>query len=243
MARGSPDYQSIATSTVRLEQGNVNASAFDTGFSRMDGGGRVVFYDDFRAGVYRYQLDVDGGANLPELDFSEGHMFGFSPSMKLDPLVNGGITGFHMFADMPASGKIGYEFSVYLINNHGRVATNFAMAFQNGANYYFGLKIDDTTHAISLQTVPGYDLVFTPILGSYFLNRNITLKLIVDPAHGTYDKLFVGAQMMDVSSHTAPQGFTNQAGATYLDFYHEGRTAVIKEEIWLNYLIFSADEP
>jgi len=243
MARGSPDYQNISTNTVRVEQGGVNSPAFDIGFSRMDGGGRVVWFDDFRAGLYRYQLDVDAGANAPELDYSEGHLYGFSPTMKLDPLVNGGITGFHTFFDMPASGKIGFEFSVYLITNHGRINTNFAMATATGANYFFGMKIDDTTHNISLSTASGYTLVFTPTVGSYFLNRHVTFKLIVDPEHGNYDKLFVGSQMMDVSSKTAAQGFTNQAGAAYFDFYNEGRSPTIKEEIWLNYLIFSADEP
>ncbi len=243
MPRGAPDYQQINSQTVRLEQGSVNQSVYDTGFARFDGGGRVVWFDDFRSGLYRHNLSNDAGGALPLLDVTETHLFGFSPSAKLGPVVNGGQSIMASYFPTPLSGKMGIEFTVWMSTNHGRLEISFASATINGNNYGFGLRIEEGTNKFYIFINGGVQLVFTPATASAFENRFISVKVTFDPFSGKYSQVLLGGEFIDVSNYSPAINFSIPKGIGYYDFTCFGQSAVLKEPVYVGYVAISADEP
>lgn len=243
MPRGTPDYQTLETQTVRLEQGSINQNVYDVGFSRLDGGGRVVWFDDFRAGIYRYNLTNDAGGSFPAISFEENHLYGFSPSLKFLPVVNGGVSGFDFLASLPISGKCGLEFSVYLSANHARFDVDFGFVYSGSAGTFYNLEIAETTAIISVAKIGGRETIYTPISAGQMRLRHLGLKVVVNPTTGFYDSVFVSGSKIDVSNIQHNGSFNSEPGTVYISFYIEGVSAVLKEPIYLDYLVITADEP
>ncbi len=243
MPRGTPDYTQIETQTVRLEQGTVNLNVYEIGFSRYDGGGRVVWFDDFRSGLYRHDLTFDAPGVVPSLSFAENRMFGFSPSAKFDPVGSGGSSEMIASIMLPLSNRIGAEFGLFLPTNHGHMGVNLRFGRSAGSPFAFGLIYNANTNLIEIDTSGGFVTVFTPSVASQMDNRHIVIKLTFDTITGKYVSLLVGESFIDISAYTGSLSANYPPGSATYDFYAIGASAVLKEPVFLDYVVISADEP
>lgn len=243
MPRGFPDYQTLDTKTVKLEQGSVNQSVFDTGFSRLDGGGRVVYFDDFRGGLYRYSLTYETTGVYPALAFEEGVRFGFSPSVNLNPLANGQIVEITHGFTLPLSNRMGIEFAVRLLSNHGRFYMYFYTHASNTQNFYAHLILDPTTNTFQIYD-GAYHTVFTPFNTNGY-NNGIwkIVKLVFDPVSGMYESIYVGTDKIDLSAYHLVSIGQDNSGEAYFYFGNEATSATKKQPVYLGYICITADEP
>lgn len=241
--RGQPDYMVLRTETARTIQSEINSGVYDVGFSRIDSGGRLIWFDDFRAGLHRYNLFIDGAGLLPLLDVSEYHMFGFSPTAKFQPVAQDGQSGLDAYFVMPVSGKIGLEFGFYKSLNGGQLDVTFVFCTSTGSNRTFSVTLDEQTSKIYITANGSLQLIYSPSISAEMENRHKAIKLIVDPSTGLYDSLLVGTGFVDLSSYLAPLSFTSDAGTVFMEFVVSGISGTYKEPIWIDYIAISADEP
>lgn len=243
MPRGAPDYLTLDTQTVRVEQGSINQSVYDIGFSRLDGGGRVVWFDDFRSGMNRYtSIESDGGL-APALNFDEGKMYGFSPSVKFNPAVNGGISGFESHLPYIQSGKVGLEFSIFMPTSHGQVNIGIATSVPGAFGHFFGVRIEETTNKVYLIKQGGVELVYTPVSPGLWNNKFVGMKMIVDPDGIVYDKLLFSTVFIDVSTVAGVNNFSSVGDTMYFTFDTTAQSAVLLQPVYLGYVALSVDEP
>jgi hypothetical protein len=243
MARGLPDYANPEYGVVSTLIDNADLVVFNTGFARLDGGGRMVSFNDFRAGWHQYDDQAFGGAASPVMDFSEKHMHGFAGSVRLDPVVNGGIAAMVRTSYIPFSGKIGLEVGFYPSLNVGdfifRLAYSPSVGVTNTAGFYIPAGTSNVRIEIPASTV----LVYTETQVQEWADSHIAIKLVFDPFAQKYDNIIIAGVRQDISSYsvrTSAAGLVSRVSEIVIV---NGSGATNIEPGWLEYVILTADEP
>ena len=243
MPRGLPDYGLLQAQTVSIEEGNINASALDVGFCRLDGGGRIVFFDDFRAGSNRWDLSSVAPGLVPYFRSDLLVGAGYYPSLYLDPVGANGYSVARVTGNMPVSGKIGVEFGYYLKSLHGIVY--FQMDYQYALNvgYSARFRINYFTDSIGSWNGTQYVDLFPIGAAGLLLSKNLGLKFVVDGVNGLFDYLLVSDYKIPMGYPVVVSGATSLPGRYAFQVQHFGQSATYKAGMYLNYLVISADEP
>lgn len=243
MPRGLPDFGLLQTQTVSIEEGGINQSAYDIGFARMDGGGRVVFFDDFRAGANRWDLYQGGVGLAPYFKNDIGVGAGFFPSLYFDPVGATGYSFAELASNLPVSGKIGFEFGYHLLPLHGEIHFQVTYWYTANVSYVAKFRLDNYTDTVGYWNGSTYVDLFPLGNPGVLLGINLSIKFVVDSVNGLYDYLLV-------SDYKIPMGYPMQVGSSlnlpgkyifHIENY--GADASFKKAMYLNYLVVSADEP
>lgn len=243
MSRGAPDYNQIQTQTVNVELGQINQNVFDIGFARLDGGGRVLFFDDFRRGANRYNLLSDAGGSLPVLVDTVNHQHGFAGTMKLDPVIDTGVSEMDVDFVSPVSGRYALEAGFYLEAHSGVMDLYIKPRNDTGSGYVFGVRVIEETRAVQVYTSTGFQTVFTASALQEFATIHMALKFVCDLTTGKYVRLYFGAQKIDLSSYTASGPNFGASGRVSVQALFTGSGATYVDEGYIDYVIISADEP
>jgi len=242
MPRGQPDYQVLETETTHTEIGAINGNVYDIGFSRFDGGGRIVWFDDFRNGMYRCKGQGSNGGAIPVAKFISGNTMGFGSSIELDPLVNGGSSVMNIFRMLPTSGNVGIEFGFHATPLHGNFIMNFVDYISNAAHPHTVLSIWEPDNDIKISsggnTITVYDTSNPTFLSAY----GFSLKLVINPLLGSYHSLWIANSRIDLSSYPLVAPGNGQDGICEAIFSCTG-TASYHEPFYIDYVAISADEP
>lgn len=243
MPRGSPDYLVLQTQTIRQTVSQEYLSAFDIGFSRFDGGGRVLWFDDFTSGVGRSVVAGNGGGASPYLTFDNGKRFGMSGGVVLDPVLLNGQSVISNYFTLPASGNIGFEAAIYFPQNFGRASIEFGGAVL-GDNFVFGtMYFEEGTGKVYLSVSGGTQLVYTPNNINSFQDHYIAFKLLYNPSTGEYKSLLIGSEFIDLSGIYSDDGGILEDGTVFYSVSCFGKAGGKVEPVYLGYVIISADEP
>jgi len=243
MARGSPDYGQMQTQTVQIEQGGVNSPVFDIGFSRYNGGGRVVLFDDFRKGLYNWDASGYSGGSAPRVSLDAGIGLGLFHSVKLSVNVSGGLSLLAQKTAIPQSGKIGFEFGFYLKYEHPDVYFNFGCAFADESAPAGWAKIAKDTGVLSLRDDSGYQAIYTPADSAYKDARNLVLKVVIDPSTGKYDRVEFAGIVLSSSLSLKSSAFGGFAGCVLIGLYGQATDSTYISDVYCHYVAVSADEP
>lgn len=242
MSRGAPDYGQLQTETVVLELGNLNQPAFDYGFARMDGGGRVVFFEDFRAGLYRWTQSVGGTGALPVQSLTEGTMFGFYPSVLLNPIAIGQSSRISTYLSTPLSGKIGIEIGLYLLSTSGQFTVNVIPASLSTKYGYYAWRILASNRSFQVANGGAFVDIYTPSASSKLEARRISTKVVIDPNDGIIETVFFNGLRYSGSWAKTGAGSFTGSDLTYIYIAGEGAVGFIGG-IYIGYVVVTCDEP
>ena len=243
MARGGPDYGTLDTETVIKDIDEISVDISRTGFSRMDGGGRVVWFDDFSMGLSRVSVFGTGGGATPVPVMENDRAFGLSPSLKLDPVVNTGQSIVGQIVPLPLSGKLGLEFGYYMPVDHGSLTVVFAPFITYGLHEGFLLNYHQSTDEISLYVDSGYQAIYTPLTTDYTQDRRLQIKMVVNPETQKYERVFFGTSKISTPYNGRSNYIGGDVGGAFFQFIYKGEGASNKTPFYLGYVLISADEP
>lgn len=243
MPRGAPDYQVLQTQTIKQTTASEYVSAFDIGFSRIDQGGRVIWFDDFRAGISRMFSFGITGADIPRLDAGFNKMYGYYPSIKLQSnVLNGNAVVGKQFS-APASGILGVEFSVYLESLHSAFVCEFGGVVSGYAGWQGFVAVRPSTNIVQIPSSAGLVTVYTPQNANNMLSRWLSMKITFEPLTGNYKEFIIGGKRIDISAYYMEDPIIDEGGTVFFDFYVNGEDAVNVKSANVGYVIMTADEP
>lgn len=243
MARGGPDYGQLATETVIKDIDEISVDTSRVGFSRVDGGGRVIWFDDFSQGVTRVSATAAVGGLAPYPAYVANRGYGFSTPLKMDPQVNGGQSIVSVLVPIPQSGKIGFEIGFYLPENHGNVDMSFLPLISSGSQEGYLVRLENTTNKLQLYVDTGYQTIFTPVNAALLDGRRFQVKVVADPVTMTFERVYFGNNRFDVSYAGQNSYGTGEGGGAWVQLLYQATSAVLKEPLYLGYVLISADEP
>lgn len=243
MPRGNPDYLILSTQTIRQTDASEYMSAYDIGFARLDQGGRVIWFDDFRAGLYRNALGKNFAGLYPALDTSAGKMFGFHPSAILDPVSLNGQSVMTKLFPAAASGIIGLELAIYMPANHGTFGAEFGAVNNDEVGWFGAFTIQHTTNIVTITTDAGDVPIYTPGFAGYMEDKYIGIKITMDPATGQYQSILIGGTRVDITHLNATDQLGSMNGTAYYAASVFGGTGTKVEPCYVGYVIMTADEP
>lgn len=240
MARGNPDWNvPVLASAVPITE---NADMFATlnGFSRVDNRGRIVWFDDFREGVFRWEDVSDAGALSPIHVFDTGLSYGRTGAALLDPVVNGGSAFMVMQTVIPVSQKMGIEIAIRPLTNFSNFTAEMYVSDDEGASHYASMKLNDTTSTVQLRSTN----VFTSSLGSAaFVDRWVVMKMTFDIVTDKFDRLVIGNNTYDGSAIALGTGAAGLNGQCYVALHADANDVTNIGAFYVGYVIITADEP
>lgn len=243
MARGHPDYNVADISFFSVDNSNADIIAERAGFSRLDNRGRVIWFDDFRQGLFRWSLQNNGTGLDPVHLYSEELSVGFHGAVKLDAVANNGVSQMDTSLVLPVSKRLGVEVSIRLISGFGDVEINLSHNYSGTTARDAIFYIAASTGAIKIYDNLTSRTVFTPSNVSQLLNSWITVKFVVDLENNRWMRAMLGNQQFDLSSYALRTGASSLNGFTEVIIRNTGIDATNKEEWYCGYVVISGDEP
>lgn len=243
MPRGQPDYNVPDYTFFSVETPNSDLFAERFGFSRLDNRGRILWIDDFRQGLARWNISSDAGGANPIVVYQRPFMLGNNGSIKIDPLVNGGLSMLTNQFILPVSKKLGIEVGLYLLNNYGQVDILLSHNYLVGTSKAAELRFVKQTGEVLVKTTGGNHTIITPGSVSNLVSRWISIKMVADYSTNHLYKVMLGNTEYDLSAFTMNNSVNGLSGSTYIEISSQGIDATYKEEFYLGYVIISGDEP
>lgn len=243
MPRGLPDYGLLQTQTVLLDEGNINASVYQTGFSRLDGGGRVVLFEDFRSGLGRWVLSNTAPGAKPLIVSTDGVGAGFYPSAYFGVVGLNGVSQAILRNNMPVSGKIGVEFGYHLLASFAQFSLTFSFTYSASITRSALMRIETTTGKFQVYISGVWQTVYTPVSTTYITGRNYGVKMVFDTVNGIWDYMLINDKKIALGYNLGLNATVEIPGSYTASFAHYGLTAGNFGGAYLNYLVISADEP
>jgi hypothetical protein len=243
MARGSPDYNLPDYSYFSVETPISDIVTERQGFSRIDNRGRVLWFEDFRSSLYRWQKDNDAPGVVPIHTLDLGFGVGYYGSVKLLPTGNGGTSQIYNRLVLPVSKILGLEVSFNLSNNSGDIVIAMQHAISDGLMKSASMQIIPSTGEVKLYVSGGQQSVFTPSSINDFISAFVTVKIVADMQTGKYTRLMLGNNQYDISSYIMPNGVSGISGSTYISIASNGLDATYINPVYIGYVIISGDEP
>jgi hypothetical protein len=243
MSRGSPDYGIPDYSFFAVETPVSDIIAERQGFSRLDNRGRVIYFDDFREGIFRWHLEQDGTGDFPKHLYTEGYSVGFYGAMMFRGNASGDVSGMFTRLNLPVSKKLGIEVSVYIINGFSRVNILLEHLYTGINGFRAELSILKQTGEFVIVNSGGDQHIFTPLDVTSLYNQWISVKIVADYSTGKYERLMIGNTQYDISSLSMTSGLTGFAGNTQAELYTSVSDATYKQPVYIGYVIISGDEP
>lgn len=242
MARGNPDYKVFSTQTSIYTTETELIKPYDTGFARLDSGGRIVWYENFANGLYRYNKIATGNGETPVITMENNRCYGFNPSCRLDPIAHTGQSLIQAQPRLSLSGKIGIEVCYYVPQNHGEI--NIILAPVIGAGTFSGyfLRHDPTTGYFYVYTGGVYVAVYSPSEVSYFYDKFIAIKLVIDFDNSKYDTLLLGDERIYLNLAGRPNYVGGDGGSAFHSLECKSAGATLIEPAHFSYVIITADE-
>lgn len=243
MARGHPDYNALDITFFSKVDPNADVIAEQSGFARLDNRGRVLWFDDFRQGLNRWNQQNGSGGTDPIHILSEELSIGYHGSIKLDCLVNSGISMIDTTLVLPVSKRLGVEVGLRLVANCGDVEINLSHSYSNAVTKTALFYVESGTGAIVIYDGFTRRTIFTPSSVGIILNSWITVKFVVDLETNTWVRCLLGNQQFELSQYALRNGTAGLQGYTEVILRNTGTTATLKEEWYCGYVIISGDEP
>jgi hypothetical protein len=243
MSRGYPDYNVADITFFSKDDPNSDVIAQQSGFSRLDNRGRIVWFDDFRNGLIRWSPSNNGtGINPIHLVGSELSV-GYNGAVKFDPVANNGISMIDTDLVLPVAKKIGIEVGLRLFANYADVEIRLGHSYQEGSPKDAILYIRSGTGKIDIYNNLVNTTIYTVSSLAYFLNSWISIKYVIDIENNKWVRALLGNQQIELSSYSLRSGTLGLSGSTNLLIRATGTSAVLKSAWYLGYVVVSGDEP
>lgn len=254
MPIGSPDDGRLESN----RSGTMQSPAIDTargaGFSLLDNLGRLVFYDNFNAGLSRWSVSSPG--TFPYIQRRTDNLvtpqsanpFGFQSAAIPGPAI-GTTTAIQTSLSVPASGNVGLE--VGLRSDYGSTDGSILVASIRIANHTapnidweFATSYDPAAAQLRLfRSGATWDPVGATFQRGFGGYKWWTHKIVVDPSAGSYKRLSYPLGIINLSGSGAPGAvFAAQAGEMIVSLYVVGKNVPRSTEM-VGYVSVTVDEP
>lgn len=241
MARGKPDFSTpdYYNASTTVDVGEI-ASVLK-GVGKIDGMGRIIYFDDFQGTKIRWELDYNVPAKLPVYSTQVAEIG--DQSLFLQPGATEASEYSCVYRDfvLGSLSSFGVQFSLYgaLISR----SADIEIEVYTGTHYsYNELLIDQYNHKIQLYHYGGYTTLVEPFAPSNFYGW-LPIKLTLDPVNLYYKRLSLGAKMFDLSTYKMRRGIQERVVPTIRVTFNGFGPGSDKLGLYLGHFIMTLDEP
>jgi len=243
MSRGTPDY-GIPDYQVAIEQNDLSIfSLVESGFTFMDGKGRIIWYENFKQGLYKWNISAGGGGEIPSHIASFAYSYGFYGCVVLNPVVNGGDVVMLAQQNISFAKRAGLEVYMNMASNHGRCTFSIQVSDIDVHAYTAKIYVEEGTGDIYLVHSGGTTKIYDMPNNSYISNHWTNLKIVGDVSTGAYFRFTIGGNQIDVSAYTMVEVSTGIKGRATIDLRNDGKTGGNTGQLYIGGVLLSVDEP
>lgn len=240
MARGYPDYNNPVYS---LASKNIDFGILalaQMGIASIDGRGRIVWFENWREGIYKWSLNNAGDAFPPRLTTTRSFIAPASCEFVYGTLAGVGEVGITRETTLYSPGRLGVEFSLSMSN----LNNDFRLYFRVGTLTEIMLALL-TIHSSTGDVIIQDDITdrtITNVLGQLGVVTFIPVKLVVDFITHSFVRLMIGELSFDLSQYV-----TWDLMPVSREFVSVGfdvlATGAVYTSDFLGHVIFTTDEP
>ena len=244
MPRGLPDYgipiyglasQYVDMATLFLAQ---------TGFTSVDGTGRIFYADNFHGGLGGFEATASGDAKTPYPATTHCYVpplsLGFNPGT-----VNGnGTSWVRKWMAIPDTERMGLEIIVAVGTDHP-VKYDIALeyCYRNGSSYQWSVIWRTDTGLIQIRSGGKFvtiDTYLVGVTGWYFA----PIKLVGNVLNGLWERLLIGNKGYNLSAYTPSPSSLSTQGMLMIQLRCDPVQVTTSGDYGrIGYMILTVDEP
>lgn len=243
MARGHKDYNQYNYFANRAINDIEAPSVFDVGFSRTDGGGRIVFYEDMRTGGRRFSMTSAGAGLDPYIGEANGGFYGFYKPLVLDPVAVNGSSTINAYFAGAISENIGIEVGYLQVSNHANFDIDLYPNTPSGITSEYRVRLAGGTGSIQYMVDGSYIDLFTPSVLSSYDNKLSTIKFVVDTVNNKFVRLLYNGVEYSIGVDPVMPWTSRFGGGATISIKCSASSALRLMPIYLHYVIVTVDEP
>jgi hypothetical protein len=243
MARGHSDYGAFETDYFVIETPLSDVIAERQGFSRLDNRGRIIYFDDFRAGSMRWELGNNAPGVVPAYTIANPYSIGYHGSMLLDPVGDNGVSQLFTALVLPVSKKLGVEVGMRLLSNFGDIEIILGHNYDGTTSKLATFQIEGGTGKIQIRNNTTLTDIFTPSAVAQVLQSWISVKFVIDIENNSWERAMLGNQQFDLESYSLKNSVSSLQGYTELIIRNTGASVTLIEPVYIGYVVISGDEP
>jgi hypothetical protein len=242
MSRGLPDY-GIRDYQIAIEQNDLSIFALvDSGFTFMDGRGRIIWFDNFKQGLQKWNTFTGGNGIAPTHVHYNGYYYGYYGCVIFDPVDSTGMSGMFFQQNISFGNKVGLEIYVRLTSNHGRAIFRVQESDVDGHAYTALGYIEETSGDVFITTPSGDVKVYDNPSDAYVSDHWTNFKIVGNFTTGKFYKLIIGGNSVDLSAYDMVAASTGIKGRVYIDLRIEGKVGKTGQ-MYIGGVLVNVDEP
>lgn len=204
MPRGLPDYYNLSTVVSQRVVDLHTVLSVIMGVGPIDGRGRIAFFDNFKEGLYGWELTKAGNGVAPDPSTSYAELPPVSARFQAGTLGGSGISRMTRYSNLKDLTSVGLEASIRWVSRDSIIVLYIVLSTDTHS-YEGTLKIDSSNGVVSYFS-GGVDHTIVT-LGDLTTQAGWTpFKLVVDFATGRYVRAVIGQASYDISGPIPDSG-------------------------------------
>jgi hypothetical protein len=244
MPRGLPDYgiPQYAQATTSIDLATLFLA--QTGIASVDGKGRILYADNFHAGLAGFMLYKEGNASLAYPSSTNCYIPPLSAGFNPGTYSGAGISWLYKWITLPDTERVGIEAIFGIINgNNLMYSLMLDYGYSDNSEYNYTLRWYTDTGKVSI-TVNEKEVQ----IGSYEISVNgpvyIPVKLVGNISTGKYDHVLVGNKGYNLTSYNANIRALTAPGVVLASIGGGGvQSSTVGDYGRIGYMILTVDEP
>lgn len=241
MARGKPDFNagSYGVSINQFDPNDI-VSAIRS-FGRIDGKGRVIFFEDFREGLANWYSSGVGSVHLPQITNNAGQAYISNYSVVFDTPTVGNTAKIERFIILPNIDRIGIEVAINIELAHNNMYLQYTRLVSPANRRGVSIYTDVANSCLKISAVEGQIVIPDLTIPFAGINAWLNYKLVFDFTLNTYIRLIVYNRVFDLSAYH----IANVAGTDIDHITVLAQNNVINniEKTYCGLCIITVDEP
>lgn len=243
MSRGNADYQNPNYTFSVSNVDAIDEFAIRYGFSRVDNRGRVLFVEDFQAGLIGWNLASDGLGVDPVHLYRKPYNWLGNGSIELDPVGLDGYSQMYRNSVISGGSRIGLEVGLYLPASNANWIIKLNSTYTDGRNYELDLFGTQNTSIIYVSSSGGDVAIVSGATSADLQQRWIPIKIVMDMSINKAVRAMVGSIEYDISPYDLGSVVQGVQGDTKIDIAALWTNTAFNEPIYIGYIVLTGDEP
>lgn len=240
MARGYPDYANPVYSVASRNLDFSSLGMYISGIRSIDERGRVVFWDNFREGLFHWTAQAVGDGVAPVLTNGQPEIPPVSVGMNHGTVTFGGSSRLFYYVYTHHSLRLGLQVGIMMQSSHCYYDL-YITARQGGADLGGSIRINGSTGQVSVRTAGAY-LAVPGLVHTLASLCYTTVKFVVDLGTGFYDRFMIGPIEYDLSAYALYTDIAATEGQAQLRIWATGLDGS-DPGILIGHTVFTIDEP